>query len=393
MITKNQNIFNRRKFIKASLAGASAATFAGCAIQPALQPVAQPASQTHDLHNAQTDKTLYPSSGIQPGHTGHNSMTVGVVDHARNGFDPMQVLVEFDTGKVSTLPNGQTLREYNLFVVEKEIEIAPGVFFPAWTYNGRVPGPTLRCTEGDRIRVTFVNGSTHPHSIHFHGVHPVEMDGVPDTPTGDIQPGQSTVYEFDAEPFGIMPYHCHVAPIKRHIHKGLYGMLIIDPKDGRSSAREFAMVMNAFDTNFDSENEVYAVNSVAFEHVRRPIPIKQGELVRIYLANFVEFDLINTFHLHANVFDYYDHGTTLEPQLKRVDNIIQAQGSRGIIEFRAKYVGKPMFHAHVSEFTELGWMGHFNVVKTEAYRDALIEAGLTEAWDHAALNSNTTTKY
>jgi FtsP/CotA-like multicopper oxidase with cupredoxin domain len=392
MSKKNQSFISRRKFIQAGLASAGAATLAGCAIQPALQPLAQPTAQPHNLHEHSKENTGYSSAGIQPGHNGHNSLTVGAVDHARNGYDPMQVLVEFDTGKVSTLPNGQTLREYNLFVEEKEIEIAPGVFFPAWTYNGRVPGPTLRCAEGDRIRVTFVNGSTHPHSIHFHGVHPVEMDGVPDTPTGDVQPGQSTVYEFDAEPFGIMPYHCHVAPIKRHIHKGLYGMLIIDPKEGRPPAREFAMVMNAFDTNFDSENEVYAVNSVAFEHVRRPIPIKQGELVRIYLANFVEFDLINTFHLHANVFDYYDHGTTLEPQLKRVDNIIQAQGSRGIIEFRAKHVGKPMFHAHVSEFTELGWMGHFNVVKPEAFQDALHEVGLSEAWDHAALNSNTTKK-
>jgi FtsP/CotA-like multicopper oxidase with cupredoxin domain len=290
---------------------------------------------------------------------------------------------------VSTLPNGQTLREYTITAQDKEIEIAPGLFFPAWTYNGRVPGPTLRCTEGDRLRITLINGSVHPHSIHFHGVHPVEMDGVTGLPSGDVKPGETFVYEFDAEPYGIMPYHCHVVPIKRHIHKGLYGMLIIDPKEGRPPAREFAMVMNAFDTNFDGGNEVYAVNTVAFEHVRRPIPVIQGELVRIYLANFVEFDLMNSFHLHANVFDYYDHGTTLEPQLRRVDNIIQAQGSRGIIEFRPRHIGKPMFHAHVSEFTELGWMAHFNVVKPEDFKAAVEAVGMNERWDYLALNSNT----
>lgn len=331
-------------------------------------------------------------TGMNSSHTGHNSLTVGEVDSARNGFDPLKVLVEFDTGIVSTTPGGQTLREYKLYAEDKEIEIAPGVFFPAWTYNGRVPGPTLRCTEGDRVRVEFVNGSAHPHSIHFHGVHPVEMDGVTGVPSGDIQPGGRFVYEFDAEPYGILPYHCHVAPIKRHIHKGLYGMLIVDPKEGRPPAREFAMVMNAFDTNFDGGNEVYAVNSVAFEYARRPIPVKQGELVRIYLANFVEFDLLNTFHLHANVFDYYDHGTTLEPQLRRVDNIIQAQGSRGIVEFRPKYTGKPMFHAHVSEFTELGWMGHFNVVKPEDFVTAMRDVGMDESWDFASLNSNTSVR-
>jgi FtsP/CotA-like multicopper oxidase with cupredoxin domain len=383
---------SRRRFLKAGLAGAgaaSAATLAGCATQPVAQQMGLPTTQARMLAESHAPNSM---DGLAYGHDGHYSLTVGAVDHDRNGFDPMKVLVDFDTGKVSTLPSGQTLREYSVYAEDREIEIAPGVFFPAWTYNGRVPGPTLRCTEGDRIRVEFVNGSAHPHSIHFHGVHPVDMDGVTGEPSGDVQPGGRFVYEFDAEPYGILPYHCHVTPIKRHIHKGLYGMLIVDPKEGRPPAREFAMVMNAFDTNFDGGNEVYAVNSVAFEYVRRPIPVKQGELVRIYLANFVEFDLINTFHLHANVFDYYDHGTTLEPQLRRVDNIIQAQGSRGIIEFKPRYTGKPMFHAHVSEFTELGWMGHFSVVKPEDFQAAVRDVGMNEHWDYLACNSNTSAR-
>src|SRR5262245_44941322 len=61
------------------------------------------------------------------------------------GFDPSAFITAFDYGKVSTLPSGQTLREFQLSAVDREIEIAPGVFFPAWTYNGQVPGPTLRC--------------------------------------------------------------------------------------------------------------------------------------------------------------------------------------------------------------------------------------------------------
>lgn len=384
-----QTALTRRRFLQAGLAGAGAVTLAGCAAQPSVPQVGLPTAQVHDLA---TDHAPLPLNATASGHDDHHSLTVGTVNHERNGFDPMKMLVEFNTGQVSTLPSGQTLRQYTIYAEDKEIEIAPGVFFPAWTYNGRVPGPTLRCTEGDRIRVELINGSAHPHSIHFHGVHPVEMDGVTGERSGDVQPGQTFVYEFDAEPYGILPYHCHVAPIKRHIHKGLYGMLIVDPKEGRPAAREFAMVMNAFDTNFDGGNEVYAVNTVAFEHVRRPIPIVQGELVRIYLANFVEFDLLNTFHLHANVFDYYDHGTTLEPTLRRVDNIIQAQGSRGIVEFRPKYAGKPMFHAHVSEFTELGWMGHFNVVKPEDFDQALRDVGMNSTWSEYSLNSNTSVR-
>jgi hypothetical protein len=92
---------------------------------------------------------------------GGNVMAGDVDPDQTNHFDPTAMLTDFDYGKVSTLPNGQTLREYDFFAVDKEIEIAPGVFYPAWAYNGRVPGPTIRATEGDSIN--FVNGSAHPH--------------------------------------------------------------------------------------------------------------------------------------------------------------------------------------------------------------------------------------
>ena len=74
---------------------------------------------------------------------------------------------------------------------------------------------------------------------------------------------------------------------------------------------------------------------------------------------------LNSFHLHGNFFDYYDHGTTLTPTLRTVDTIVQCQGQRGILEFSYgdHEVGQYMFHAHQSEFTELGWMGMFDVVE------------------------------
>ena len=144
------------------------------------------------------------------------------------------------------------------------------------------------------------------------------------------------------------------------------------------------MVMNAFDTNFDGANEIYAVNTVGHEYARRPIPAQVGELIRIYLINITEFDPINSFHLHAEFFDYYDHGTTLEPTLRKVDTIMQAQAQRGILEFRYRWPGKYMFHAHVSEFAELGWMGQLNVVAPENFAAALAEAGVDDTWDQKA---------
>ncbi|UVK37912.1 multicopper oxidase domain-containing protein [Mesorhizobium sp. AR10] len=315
----------------------------------------------------------------------HGAMvTVGEVDNAANGFDPSLILTDWERGTVSSLPDGRSLRTFEVTAEDKTIEIAPGVFFPAWTYNGRVPGPALRAKEGERIRVVFKNNGSHPHSMHFHGIHSARMDGIPGA--GLVDPGGEFVYEFDARPFGCHLYHCHALPLKRHIHKGMYGAFVIDPDPDRhpdqadvarsrlldtpenAGWQELVMVMNGFDTNFDEENEFYAANTIAHAYAKTPIRIVRGKPVRIYLINVLEFDLINSFHLHGNFFDYFDQGTTLTPTLKTVDLIIQCQAQRGILEFTfAEHEpGLYMFHAHQSEFTELGWMGMFDVVEALA---------------------------
>ena len=289
------------------------------------------------------------------GHEGDVGQHGGQGDVDLSRFDPSKFLRDFYWGE-ERQEGGRTVREYELVAEDTEIEVAPGVFYPAWTFNGGVPGPTLRAREGDRVRVTFKNEGTHPHTVHFHGIHAANMDGTFEL----VGPGQEFVYEFDAEPFGMHLYHCHTTPLRKHIEKGLYGVFIIDPKEGRPPADEMVMVMNGFDTNFDTENEVYTVNGVAFHYQRHPISIKKGELVRVYLANFTEFDLINSMHMHANFFDYYPTGTKLEPT-EYTDTKMLAQGERGIMEFTYGRTGNFMFHAHVNEFAELGWLGFFKV--------------------------------
>jgi len=259
-------------------------------------------------------------------------------------------------------PDGTMLREYEIYAVDREIEIAPGMFFPAWTYNGQVPGPTIRATEGDRIKVTFRNAGSHPHTMHFHGWHPPEMDGA--LHGQEVRPGKTFVYEFDADPFGLHLYHCQTVPLKRHIHKGLYGAFIIDPKGGRPPADELVMVMNAFDTNFDADNEVYAVNTIANAYLNEPISVVVGRLTRIYLINVTEFDLVNSLHLHGMFFNVFRTGTSLTPG-EKTDTLMLCQGERAVIETTFRYPGDFMFHAHQSEFAELGWMGLFRAVQRD----------------------------
>jgi FtsP/CotA-like multicopper oxidase with cupredoxin domain len=376
-----QNGLSRRSFLRVGGIG-----IAGLASLAGLRETAGPNSVTPQ------------SDGAAP-HDEHNGLgMVGQVDHASNYFDPHELLTDFDYGELlQTAEGGRRTRRWRIYAVNKEFEIAPGIFFPGWVYGsetsaasrragrivGQCPGPTLRCHEGEQLQIEFINASDHPHTIHFHGIHSAFMDGIPGVGRGNVNPGESFVYEFEAKPFGCHLYHCHALPLKRHIHKGLYGAFIVDPDPDKytgeeqeiaktrnhnypenENVHEMVMVMNGFDTNFDGDNEVYAVNSIAFAYgMDSPIVIKRDEPQRIYLINITEFDPINSLHIHANFFDYYDHGTTFEPTLKTVDTVMQCQAQRGIVEFSFAGFepGLYMFHAHQSEFAELGWMGFFDV--------------------------------
>ncbi|MFB6096054.1 MAG: multicopper oxidase domain-containing protein [Haloferacaceae archaeon] len=361
----------------------------------------------------------------QGGHESTHGNFGPVGSYDGTDFDPHEFLRTFNTGRgeQASVPqrvyeeDGQTVREFELVAVDTTITVAPGVEFTAWAYNGQVPGPTLRAVEGDLIRVTFRNLGRHAHTIHPHLKNPrPEMDGVPTNGPGVLETGESFTYEWTAQPAGVHFYHCHSLPLKEHIHRGLYGVIVVDPDPERvrenprdyvnyhgpmtddyrdelvrvakSRNHEYAendavdeqvMVMNGFDTNFDGDNEIYAVNTQAFAYAVgdtdgkgewsagetiQPVRVERDRPVRVYLVNAIEFDLVNSFHTHSQFFDYYDHGTTLQPTHRTVDTVMQCQAQRGVLEldYGDHEPGLYMFHAHQSEFAELGWMSFFEVV-------------------------------
>jgi len=270
-------------------------------------------------------------------------------------LNPMAVLQSFDYGKVSHMTDGRTVRDFTLVAAEEEVEIAEDIAFEGWMFNGHIPGPTLRCTEGDYVRVRFINQTERRHSIHIHGFKPSEMDGVE-----PVQPGDEFVYEFVAEPFGLFPYHCHIRPVNEHIQRGLYGALIIDPKRPRPKANELIMVLNSYDLDSDQKNDLYSINGVADYFLEHPIPLKVGELTRIYLLNMVEFDPVVSLHLHASMFNVYRSGSWLTPH-ENTDIVTLAQAERAILEFAYKFPGQYLFHPHQTLMAERGCAGSFSV--------------------------------
>ncbi len=140
-------------------------------------------------------------------------------------------------------PTGE-LKTFELYLQMTTQEIEPGVSVMVWAFADNpqgpfeVPGPTIRVTEGDRVRITFNNLHNMAHTVHWHGLHvPWDMDGVPYVSQEPIAGGESFTYEFIAGPAGTHVYHCHV-DTKHHIDMGMYGLFIVDPQEGDRALKD-----------------------------------------------------------------------------------------------------------------------------------------------------------
>lgn len=185
------------------------------------------------------------------------------------------------------------VKNFYLWIEEKEWEIMTGVKVPVWSFNGTVPGPEIRITEGDKVAIHFRNTSSQPHSVHLHGVLELQQqyDGVPAT-SGTVNPGKEFTYEFTAKNSGTLMYHCHVATFN-HVDMGMYGALIVEPKDEvKTWAKEYVMMlddwavgnMNAFEVTPRREYNYFTINGKAFPETE-PVEAKVGEQVKIRFIN------------------------------------------------------------------------------------------------------------
>ncbi|MEP0824757.1 MAG: multicopper oxidase domain-containing protein [Nitrososphaera sp.] len=254
--------------------------------------------------------------------------------------------------------------EYTLIAEETTLEIAPDTRVPAWTYNGTIPGPTLRATEGDRVIIHFINKTPMAHTIHLHGDHDEKDDGV----FQEVQPNETYTYDFIAEPAGALMYHCHVMPVSQHIRMGLYGAFIVDPQTPLEPAREYVIVTGEYDTEDQlTELPEYVIfNGYADQYWENPLPARTNELVRIYLINLGSSPAFG-FHIHGTLFDAWPSGVWENPSL-RVQTWEVSAGNAAIFEVKWPWEGRYLFHLHGTP-EEKGTMAYFNV--TDAPENAV----------------------
>ncbi len=237
---------------------------------------------------------------------------------------------------------------------EYRADIAKGTQYDYWGYNGQVPGPFIRVREGDTIEFHFKNsaGSKNTHTVDFHS-----MTG----PCGAAcilmtEPGKESIVQAKALNPGVFVYHCAAPPIPVHIANGLYGLILVEPKNGLAKVdREYYVMQSEFYTetpigtkglapfsskNGMDENPTYVVfnGKVGSLMGDGALQAKTGETVRLFVGN-IGPNLISSFHVIGEVFDnVYREGTLSEPA-HNIQTTLIPSGGASMVEFKVEVPG------------------------------------------------------
>ncbi|HSU13803.1 MAG TPA: copper-containing nitrite reductase [Longimicrobium sp.] len=248
----------------------------------------------------------------------------------------------------------------NLEIVEKTMRLADGVSYTFWTFGGSVPGRFIRVREGDQVELHLKNhpGSMVPHNIDLHAV--TGPGGGAEATT--TMPGHESVLRFTALNPGLYVYHCAFAPASLHVANGMYGMILVQPKEGMTPVdREFYVMQGDFYTKgaygqpglqpFDLQKAVDerpdyvvfngAVGSLTGDHA---LKVRTGETVRLFVGNGGP-NLTSSFHVIGEIFDnVYAEGSTVAQHNVQTTSI--PAGGSAIVEFRTETPGKLVMVDH-----------------------------------------------
>ncbi|HEY7270093.1 MAG TPA: multicopper oxidase domain-containing protein [Dehalococcoidia bacterium] len=348
----------RRSFLEKALYGAgmvSAATIVGSATLAMKSPdgsaaqspaAASDSSASMDMGGASTA----PMSDMTPEEmdAAHKK---GILDFLQNQKTPL-TKGKGNQPLAPTVDNG--VKVFNLTVDEVEWETTPGNVLAARGYNNAIPGPILRATEGDRVRINVKNNLTESTTVHWHGLYvPNNMDGVPFVNQDPIKAGQSFTYEFTLRNSGTHMYHSHANSLDQ-VNRGLLGAFIVDPKDPASYPqydREYIMVLNDLNLGFTINGKGFPATDA--------VVAKKGE--RVLLRYLNEGTMSHPMHLHGMPMTVFrKDGWPINPP-QMCDTIDVAPGNRYDAVVEATEAGVWAFHCHILTHAE-GPQGMFGLV-------------------------------
>ncbi|CAE6692467.1 multicopper oxidase domain-containing protein [Candidatus Nitrotoga fabula] len=254
-------------------------------------------------------------------------------------------------------------REFSLSIEEVVIEVAPGFTNKVFAFNGQVPGPLIHVKEGDDVMVHVTNNTTLPHTIHWHGVNQVgswQHDGVPGITQEAIQPGESYTYKFNMDRPGTLWYHCHVDVWEHVALRGMWGPLIVDPKNPSALEKEVTvdavLMMSTWQSPYggvygkggspQDVSDFFSVNAKSFPFTQ-PIRVKKGDVLRMRFIG--AGDETHQMHMHGHdmLVTHKDGYPLASPYY--VDTVPLGPGERYDVIVRMNNPGLFIMHDHVDK--------------------------------------------
>lgn len=290
-------------------------------------------------------------------------------------FEPGSVHegVSLDIAQSAEVSHGYT-HQIELTTVERTAEVAPGVEYEFWTFDGRVPGPFLRVREGDVVELTLKNHqeSKNPHSIDLHAV-TGPGGGAAVT---QILPGQNASFTFKALNPGLYVYHCATPHVASHIANGMYGLILVEPEEGLPAVdREYYVMQGELYTKGglgesgfqefsieklrEEDPEYVVMNGRVNALVDAPLNASVGETVRLFVGNG-GVSKVSSFHVIGEVFDrvYHEAGSLIN---ENVQSTIVPAGGASIVDFRVDVPGDYVLVDHALARLERGAWGVLRV--------------------------------
>jgi nitrite reductase (NO-forming) len=243
-------------------------------------------------------------------------------------------------------------KTFSLTAENRRVDIGSGMTYDAMTYDGTVPGPVLRVRQGDDVTIELTNQTTDAHGINVYAAQ-IDPKLFGETST------KKTRYQFRADVPGVFDYHCSAFPVLDHVAGGMYGMMIVEPKDGwpNGDAQEVTLVQNEFygladpyglirpdhsqmvaaDANFLGFN-----GGVARYDLHNPIPIKVGKLVRVFFVNAGP-SLASTFAVNGAIFSTVYRGGNPQDVMHNIKTLEVGPGNGAVFEFKVNDPGDYQF--------------------------------------------------
>jgi nitrite reductase (NO-forming) len=285
-----------------------------------------------------------------------------------------QALAEAHRAYDASLPPIQSgeVAKVHMTLKDMVVQIAPGVRYNTWAFDGHgAPGPIVHVRQGQTVEMTLTNGGAIPHSIDFHAARIA-----PNLAFRDVKPGESFTFRFKANDPGVFMYHCGTKPVLAHIANGMYGAIVVQPKQPLPKAdKEYVLVASEWYLDSDgiaqpanlnmSKARAMApdwttFNGYANQYVTHPLTSNPGETVRFWVVAAGP-TLDTNFHVVGTILDRAWTNGDMTRFQRGVQTVGVPAGGGAVFDVKVDQPGLYPFVSHSFAHVDLGQVGLLKV--------------------------------